>query len=52
MAINSQKAPEDGIAFGRIEAKKDLVDPHCLNIEDFCSHACAVKRFSQWLGTL
>ncbi len=38
-----------GIAFGPLDAAVD--DPN-LRIEHLCSHACAAKYFSQWLGTL
>jgi hypothetical protein len=40
-----------GIAFGTIEAA-DLGFDNSIKVEHICSHACAVKRFSQWLGTL
>jgi hypothetical protein len=39
-----------GIAFGPLGV--DVSADPGLAIEHICSHACAVKRFSQWLGTL
>jgi hypothetical protein len=53
MAVTQPPTPEMpgeiGIAFGPIDA--DLNDL-TLKREHICSHACAIKRFSQWLGTL
>lgn len=40
---------EEGIAFGPLDAS--LIDPPSLKLEHICGHACAIKRFSQWLET-
>lgn len=39
----------EGIGFGPIDAPISGTD---VKVEHICCHACAVKRFSQWLGTL
>jgi hypothetical protein len=38
-----------GIGFGPIDAPISDAD---IKVEHICGHACAVKRFSQWLETL
>lgn len=38
-----------GIAFGPFDS---AVDDPALKVGHLCSHACAAKYFSQWLGTL
>lgn len=40
---------EVGIGFAPIETP---TYDRSIKVEHICSHACAVKRFSQWLGTL
>ncbi len=50
-----EDAPEEVcIAFAPIaaEVQDEAVDKRDGEIEHICGHACAVKRFSQWLETL
>ncbi len=44
---NAQNPGEVGIAFGPIDSP--ISDPD-LRVEHLCSHACTVRRLSQWLG--
>lgn len=43
---------EQCIAFAPMGAAVEEHPYEGAEIEHICSHACAVKRFSQWLGTL
>lgn len=45
------RTPSLGITFAPIEEQGQAAECD-LRIEHICSHACAIKRFSQWLGTL
>jgi hypothetical protein len=50
----SDEPTKQGIGFATIETSEADEEAYQsgFTIEHICSHACAMKRFSQWLGTL